>query len=126
MAYKLFNLIAAAIMVFFAVPKLTGAARSVAGFVQFEEVLGLNADLFRVFTGVTEIGIAVLLVFISIRQFNKLGFLAYTVLSFTMIVGLGMEFFVRPEPKMLLVSIAILLLTLSLYRLNQLKKTISF
>ena len=121
MTNRILNLIAAAIMIFFAVPKLTGAAKSKVGFIQFEEVLGINADLFRVFTGVTEIIIAILLIIISFKRLKKLDLLTYLLLSSTMVVALVMEFLVRPTPKLLLVGIAIFLLIISAYRLNQMR-----
>ncbi|MEP1487150.1 MAG: hypothetical protein ABJK28_01830 [Algibacter sp.] len=95
--------------------------RSTEGFIQFEHVLGINPDLFRIFTGMSELIIASLLIIISIKQFKKLSIITYFIVLSTMITALSLEFFVRFQPKIILVIIAILLIIFSSYSLKQLK-----
>ena len=119
---KASNLIAAALMLFFAIPKLVGIEKSVKGFEQFKSLVPIDPDIFRVFTGSVELVIAILLIIYTIKNTNNLGKLAYFLLLATMIGGLTMEFFARPEPVMMLVVIAVLLSVLSIYKLKILAK----
>lgn len=119
---KITNLIAAALMLFFAVPKLLGVEKSVEGFEQFKSLVPLDPNVFRIFTGVVELSIALLLIIYAIKKTKKLGKLAYFLLLSTMIGGLIMEFFARPKPEMMLVAIAIFLSVLSIYKLKILLK----
>ncbi|WP_159023094.1 DoxX family protein [Formosa sp. L2A11] len=119
---KASNIIAAALMIFFAIPKLLGAEKSIQGFEQFKSLVPLDPNVFRVFTGVVEFIIALLLIFYTIKNTNNLGKLAYFLLLSTMIGGLIMEFFARPEPAMPLVIIAIILSVLSVFKLKSLLK----
>lgn len=119
---KASNLIAAGLMLFFAIPKIIGIEKSVKGFEQFKSLVPIDPDIFRVFTGSVEIIIAILLIIYTIKNSNSLGKLAYFLLLATMIGGLTMEFFARPEPDMMLVVIAIILAVLSIYKLKVLFK----
>ena len=116
------NLVAAGLMLFFAIPKLIGIEKSVKGFEQFKSLVPIDPDIFRVFTGSVELLIAILLITYTIKNTNSLGKLAYFLLLATMIGGLTMEFFARPEPEMMLVVIAIILSVLSIYKLKVLFK----
>ncbi|WP_230080239.1 DoxX family protein [Winogradskyella marina] len=117
---KVSNFIAAGLMVFFAIPKLIGVEKSVQGFEQFKSLVPLDPTFFRHFTGVVELVIAVLLLVYAIKRTKILGQLAYFLLLSTMLGGLTMEFFARPEPEMMLVVIAIILSALSIYKLKTL------
>ncbi len=120
--HKIGNYIAAGLMTFFAIPKLIGAEKSIKGFEQFKSLVPLDPDLFRIVTGIIELYIAILLIIYALKNINNLGKLAYFLLLSTMIGGLIMEFFARPTPNIMLVSIAVLLTTLSVYRLKTLLK----
>ena len=115
---KVGNLLAAGLMIFFAVPKLLGFEESVAGFEQFKSLVPLDPKLFRVFTGCVELLVALVLIIYTINNKENLGRLGYFLLLATMMGGLIMEFFARPEPEMMLVVIAIVLSLLSIYRLK--------
>ncbi|WP_179375766.1 DoxX family protein [Winogradskyella wichelsiae] len=119
---KISNLVAAGLMLFFAIPKLVGVEKSVQGFKQFQSLVPLDPTVFRIFTGTVELAIALLLLAYAIRNINNLGKLAYFLLLSTMIGGLTMEFFARPKPEMLLVVIALVLSALSIYKLKLLLK----
>lgn len=116
------NIVAAVLMVFFAVPKLLGAEKSIKGFEQFQSLVPLDPNVFRIFTGVVELIIASILIIYVIKNTNNLGKLAYFLLLSTMIGGLTMEFFARPEPVLMLVVIAIFLSILSIFKLKRLLK----
>jgi hypothetical protein len=116
------NLVAAGLMLFFSIPKLIGVEKSVQGFEQFKSLVPIDPDIFRVFTGVVELIIAILLIIYTIKNTNSLGKLAYFLLLATMIGGLTMEFFARPKPEMMLVVIAVFLSVLSIYKLKVLLK----
>ncbi|WP_430410455.1 DoxX family protein [Kordia sp.] len=116
------NLIAAGLMLFFSIPKLIGVEKSVQGFEQFQSLVPIDPTIFRVFTGIVELTIAILLIIYTIKGINNLGKLAYFLLLATMIGGLTMEFFARPKPEMMLVVIAVLLSALSIYKLKLLLK----
>ncbi len=117
------NIVASGLMIFFAVPKLLAKPQSVAGFEQFEKAIYLNADFFRIFTGVSELALAILLLAFIFTKNNTFGKLGYSFLLITMVTALGLEFFARPEPKMLLVLIAIFLALASIYRLKTIFNT---
>ena len=109
-----------AMFVFYGIPKLTGDPRSVAGFDQFSPVLGLNSDTFRLFTGGTEIGIAIILVAsLMIASRRKIfSAMAYLLTFATMTSGLLIEFFVRVQPAKPLVAVAIVFAALALFQLK--------
>jgi hypothetical protein len=109
-------------MLFFSIPKLIGVEKTVQGFEQFKSLVSINPDIFRLFTGSVELIIAILLIAYTVKNTNGLGKLAYFLLLATMIGGLTMEFFARPEPDMMLVVIAIILAVLSIYKLKVLFK----
>lgn len=121
-ALKVGDFVAAGFMIFFALPKLLGAEKSIQGFEQFKSLVPIDPNVFRVFTGVVELLIAILLILYTIKNKNNLGKLAYFLLLATMVGGLIMEFFARPEPQMMLVVIAIVLSVLSIYKLKTLVK----
>ena len=121
-ASRIINIISMVVMVYFAIPKLLAKPMSVAGFQQFENAIQINADFFRVFTGIAEISMVLFILYFSITQKIRVGIFAYAFLLITMISALILEFFARPEPKMLLVIIAILLALFSVYQLLYLKK----
>ncbi|SFA81699.1 hypothetical protein [Algoriphagus aquimarinus] len=110
--------ISAAIMLFFAIPKLLGKEQSRAGFKEFGAALSIDADLFRIFTGIAESGIAVLLILFIITKKNLHGRLAFGFLLVTMISAIGLEFYARAEVKPVLVVIAVVLSIFSIYRLK--------
>ncbi|GAK76160.1 hypothetical protein JCM19314_3696 [Nonlabens ulvanivorans] len=116
------NLVAGGLMLFFAIPKLIGIEKSVKGFEQFKSLVPLDADVFRIFTGSVELLIAILLIAFTINKKVNLGKIAYFFLLSTMIGGLIMEFFARPQPDIMLVVIAIILSVLSIYKLKLLLK----
>lgn len=115
------SIISSLAMFFFGIPKLLAKPTSVAGFKQFEEAIHINADFFMIFTGISEVGMALLILFFLIKQNTKVGLFAFAFLLLTMISALGLEFFARPEPKMPLVIIAIVLAFFSAYQLKYLK-----
>ncbi|KGL64191.1 DoxX family protein [Polaribacter sp. Hel1_85] len=115
------NAISIFTMLFFAIPKLLAKPTSVAGFKQFEKVIHLNADLFMIFTGISELSMTILILYFAIIQKIKVGIFAYAFLFITMISALSLEFFARPEPKIVLVIIAFVLALFSIYQLIYLK-----
>ena len=122
---KIINSISILTMGYFAIPKLLGMPMSVKGFQQFEQTLQIYADFFRIFTGLSEISMAILILFFAISQKTRVGIFAYAFLLITMLTALGLEFFARPEPKILLVIIAIVLAIFSVYQLFYLKNKTS-
>ncbi|GGG44752.1 hypothetical protein [Bizionia arctica] len=116
--HLLINLVSILILLFFAIPKILGQAKSVAGFNQFESLLGIDATFFRLFTGFSELAIIILILIYTFIRKKIAGKLAYLFLFVTMITALGIEFFIRPEPVMLLVIIAIVLSLFSIYQLK--------
>jgi hypothetical protein len=119
---KIINIITIGLMTFFAIPKLLGKPQSVAGFNQFEKALHIDADFFRIFTGISELGLAVLILVFAINKSKTIGRIGYTFLLITMITALALEFFARPEPKMVLVIIAVILALLAVYKLKTIKQ----
>ncbi|EPR65305.1 DoxX family protein [Cyclobacterium qasimii] len=125
-ASKIINIISIVAMGYFAIPKLLAKPMSVAGFEQFENALHINADFFRVFTGLAEISMVLLIIYFAISQEVKIGIFAYAFLFITMITALGLEFFARPEPKIPLVIIAIVLALFSVFQVFYLKTKFNF
>ncbi|PPK92554.1 DoxX-like protein [Nonlabens xylanidelens] len=121
---KSINILSILAMTFFAIPKLLGKPTSVAGFKQFEKVIPLDAEFFMIFTGISELSMAILILYFAITHKIKVGMFAYAFLLITMITALGLEFIARPEPKMVLVIIAIVLVIFSVYQLLTLKNKI--
>lgn len=118
---QIINIVAIIIMTYFAIPKLMGKPQSIAGFKQFENAIGLDAGFFRIFTGVSELGLAALLVIYAFTKNKIIGKVAFTFLLITMITAFVLEFFARPEPVIILVTIAIILAFLSIYKLKTIK-----
>ncbi|MBQ0787121.1 MAG: DoxX family protein [Oceanihabitans sp.] len=117
---QIINIVISAIMVFFAIPKLLGKPQSVEGFKQFENAFGIPADLFRVFTGIAELALAILFILFALNKNKTIGKIAFGFLLITMVSALFLEFFARPEPKIALVILAILLGIVSAFRLKKL------
>ncbi len=109
------------LMAFFAIPKLLGVPQSKEGFIQFENAIHIDADFFRIFTGISELGLALLILVFIIKKNKNIGKLAFAFLLVTMVTALGLEFFARPEPKMVLVIIAIVLAAISIFKLKTIK-----
>ncbi|UMB60908.1 hypothetical protein MHL31_01605 [Lutibacter sp. A80] len=116
--HQTINIISVLVLLYFAYPKILGLPQSVAGFVQFESVLGINADFFRLFTGFSELAMALLIVAYMLKNKIIIGKIAYLFLLATMLSALLIEFFVRPQPVLLLVVIAIVLSIFSIYKLK--------
>jgi len=123
MKNQIINIAIIGIMDFFAIPKLLGKPQSIEGFKQFENALHINADFFRIFTGISELGLVLLFVIFAINKNTTLGKIAFSFLLITMITTLVLEFFARPEPKNVLVIIAIILAAVSVYRLKTINHT---
>ncbi|CAH8281928.1 hypothetical protein EV196_11233 [Mariniflexile fucanivorans] len=119
---QIINSITILVMTFFAIPKLLGKPQSIAGFKQFENVIHLDADFFRMFTGFSELGLAILVLVFAINKNKIIGKIAFSFLLITMITALTLEFFVRPKPIITLVVIAVILATLAIYRLRTIKQ----
>lgn len=120
--HQIINVVIIGVMTIFAIPKLVGKSQSVEGFKQFENAINLNADFFRIFTGISELGLALLFLIFAINKNTTIGKLAFFLLLITMITALLLEFFARPQPKNLLVIIAAILVVLSIYRLKTMTK----
>jgi len=116
------NIVIIGVMTFFAIPKLLGKPQSIEGFKQFENAIHLNADFFRIFTGISELGLAFLFLIFAINKNIIIGKIAFSFLSITMITALALEFFARPEPKIILVIIAVILAVVSVFRLKTMKQ----
>ena len=104
---------------YFALPKLIGLEQSIKGFSNFNQVVGIPNDLARYTTGIIELITAILLV-LSLtlkRKAEVAHIIGYLLLSGTMLGGLLTEYLIRPEPKMMLVYIAIALLIIAVYQL---------
>ena len=123
MKNQVINIIIIAIMTFFAIPKLLGKPQSIEGFKQFENAIHLNADFFRIFTGIAELGLALLFLIFAINKNTTIGKIAFSFLLITMITALALEFFARPEPKNILVFIAVILAVVSAYGLKTMNQT---
>ncbi len=126
----LLHLIAAVLMFRFALPKIWGQAVSVAGFNEITRSLPVSSDVFRIFTGVTELVIVFLLVVFLLLSFEQIKIMpslrkhkssisiaANGLLLATMIGGLLAEFFARDTPKYALVYFAVGLVIISLVNL---------
>lgn len=122
----IFIVISSLIMLRFALPKLQAMEVSVKSFTMFSTVLPVNPVYFMYFTGVIELLIAILLLgslFISnIELKNRLQVIGYFFLFSTMVGSILIEQFVRPEPKSFLMTIALVLLTISISELSLLTK----
>ena len=119
---QIINSITILVMTFFAIPKLLGKPQSIAGFKQFENVIHLDADFFRIFTGISELGLALLVLVFAFNKNKTIGKIAFSFLLIIMISALALEFFVRPKPIITLVVIAVILATLAIYRLRTIKQ----
>lgn len=117
---KVSNLVAAGIMIFFSIPKLTGDEDAINGFAQFESFVPIDINVFRIFAGVAELFIGILLIAYTIKNKENLGKIAYSLLLVTMLSAIVLEFFARPEPEAVLAAIAIFLSGLSMYKLKTL------
>ncbi len=115
------NVISIVAMTYFAIPKLLGKPQSIAGFDQFEKAIHVDADFFRMVTGISELGLAALLLVFAIGKHRIIGKMAFSMLLMVMLTALGMEFFARPKPVPMLVAIALVLSFFSVYRLQSIK-----
>jgi uncharacterized membrane protein YphA (DoxX/SURF4 family) len=109
-------------MLRFALPKLQAMEVSVKSFTMFSTVLPVNPTFFMYFTGIVELLIAILLLtsllIKNINLKNRLQTIGYFFLLSTMIGSILIEQFVRPEPKSFLMTIALVLLTISISELS--------
>ncbi len=120
---QIINIVTVLTMTYFAIPKLLGKPQSVAGFEQFEKAIQLDAAFFRIFTGIAELSLVLMVLIFAFNRSKQLGTIAYAFLLTTMAVALGLEFFARPAPKILLVIIAIVMATFAILNLNIISKT---
>lgn len=118
---QMINVISILAMTYFAFPKLLAMPQSVAGFDQFEKAIHIDAGFFRVFTGVSELGLAALLLVFAIGKHRIIGKIAFSLLLMVMLTALGLEFFARPRPVPMLVVIALVLTFFSVYKLQSIK-----
>ncbi|AEE20956.1 DoxX family protein [Dokdonia sp. 4H-3-7-5] len=104
---------------YFAIPKLIGLEQSIKGFSNFNERIGIPNNIARCVTGVVELITAVLLLLsLTLKSKREVThILGYLLLTGTMLGGLLTEYLIRPEPKMMLVYIAIALLIIAVYQL---------
>ncbi|TVZ22796.1 DoxX-like protein [Dokdonia sp. Hel_I_63] len=114
---KLLTIITIVAIGYFALPKLIGLEQSVKGFSNFNEVIGIPNNIARYVTGVVELITAILLILSLTRKSEVAHILGYLLLTGTMLGGLLTEYLIRPEPKMMLVYIAIALLIIAVYQL---------
>ena len=114
------NLVAAVVMLFFSILKLIGKQDVIENFKLMESFVPIDINVFRIFTGVVELSIALLLILYTIKNIDNLGKLAYTLLIGTMVGALVMEFVAKPEPMIVMAVLAVLLLALSVYKLKTL------
>ena len=112
------NILSIIVLIYFAIPKIIGLSVSKAGFEQFQSVLQIDADFFRIFTGFSELIIVLLILTYVVSKNDLIGKIAYLFLLITMLSALGIEFLVRPTPVVLLVSIAIILSLTSIYQIK--------
>ena len=130
MFYKIvrviFVLVSGLLMLRFAFPKLTANPVSQETFELLSQFVPLNTNLLMYFTGAVELLVGLLLItsllIKNLQLKTKFQILGYFLLLSTMIGGLLTEFLARPEPKMLLVIIAIVLIIISLLELSVLTK----
>ncbi len=103
----------------FALPKLIGLEQSIKGFSNFKKITGIPNNLARYATGVIELLTTILLIAsITVKKKAEIThIISYLLLSATMLGGLLTEYLIRPEPKMALVIIAIVILSISVYQL---------
>ena len=115
-------------LIYFSIPKLIGAPASVEGFNQFSPVLNLDPTAFRIFTGISEMGVALLLIasLVVLRGRNLLFLAGYFMVFATMASGLLIEFFARPQPEMPLVVVAVVFILVSILQLGRASKFANF
>lgn len=122
----IFTLISIVYMLSFALPKLQSMPVSVKSFTMFSTVLPIDATVFMYFTGVIELLIALLLIFsLFIKKIDlkkKLGLSGFFLLLATMIGAILIEQFVRVTPVPKLMTIALVLIVISIYELNLLSQ----
>lgn len=122
-----FILVSGLLMLRFAFPKLLAQPVSEETFEMLSQVVPINAKFFMYFTGAVELLIALLLLgslFLRAERTKmQLQEMGYFLLLSTMIGGLVAEFYGRPEPKTILVTIAIVLITIAVSELSILSKS---
>ena len=114
------NLVAAGLMLFFSMTKLVGGEEVKANFKLMESLVPIDIDVFRMFTGVVELSIGLLLIMYTIKNKDSIGKLAYGLLVGTMAGALVMEFVAKPEPMIMMAVLALILFALSAYKLKTL------
>ncbi len=125
------HVLPALLMAWFAAPKILGAKTSVEGFNEMSQSLPVSSDVFRVFTGASELLIVLLFLIFLILSFKEINFLSALgidrkIVSFaangfllaTMIGALIAEFFMRDTPKNMLVYIAIALIVITIINIS--------
>ncbi len=115
---KFSNIAAAAVLFYFSIPNLLGPQENMPDFQQYEGVLGITMDTFRIGIGVSQIILAVLLLMVTFRDNGLMTKFVYLFLLLTMLGVLVMEFFVRPSPAALPLIAALVLIALSLWRIK--------
>lgn len=122
-----FVLVSGLLMLRFAFPKLLAQPVSEETFEMLSQVVPINAKFFMYFTGAVELLIALLLLgslFLRAeRSKMQLQEMGYFLLLSTMLGGLVAEFYGRPEPKTILVTIATVLITIAVSELSILSKS---
>ena len=114
------NLVAAGLMLFFSMTKLVGGEEVKANFKLMESLVPIDIDVFRMFTGVVELSIGLLLIMYTLKNKDSIGKLAYVLLIGTMAGALVMEFVAKPEPMIMMAVLAVILFALSAYKLKTL------
>lgn len=122
-----FTLLSVAMLIYFALPKITYNEISVKGFTDFSPKFGLDPIGFMLFTGYMEL--AIMAAFVAgfallIKGKAWLLWLANGLLLGTMLTGLYIEFFARTRPAYMLVGIAIVFAVIASLQLMRHKRSI--
>jgi hypothetical protein len=129
------SLLMGLVLVRFTISKLAGWEISVNAFIEMAKPLGINPTFFRVFTGILILLVVVLyfttVVFAlfetKLQSYKKLNFISVSTYSntlglLTMVGALLAEFYLRVQPKWLLVYIAAAIVIFSAINLLIIKK----
>ncbi|CAM4403529.1 hypothetical protein VIAG107301_15315 [Vibrio agarivorans] len=107
-------------MMKFAMPKLVGNPISIKTFDYFATVLPVDGDSYRLFVGLLELGVGLLLIvniFIADRAKNAYAiYVSYFLLTGVCIGALFHEYFVRPEPVAFLVQLSVIFLFVAAFQ----------
>lgn len=114
-----FSLLSTAMLVYFAIPKVTSSEMSLKGFSNFSPALGLDPLPFMLFTGYLEFAIAAIFVvgLILLRTKPLLLWIANFLLLGTMATALFIELFARTQAVGMLVVIAIVFAAMAVIQL---------